>query len=132
MADARMSYPEQRLKLARMIKALGADPLALVRGADLNWAVEGEHGDIRPLPQGWEVFLACESPAAWKAAKVKLGFFVVKENGVSGLFWLEALPDRDQAAAIVDLLGIKLAWRGPSPKARAHIGGYSAVARMMR
>ena len=68
-----------------VIKALGADPAALMRGADLNWHIDGEHGDIRPLPQGFEVFLACASPAEWKDAKARLGFFVVKENGVSGI-----------------------------------------------
>jgi hypothetical protein len=119
--DARLSYPEQRLKLARFIKALGADPGALVRGADLNWVISGERGDIRPLPQGYEVFLACASPAAWKDAKARLGFFVVKQNSCSGLLWVAALPDRGQAAAILDLLGIASAWRGHAPKAPARI-----------
>ena len=124
MPEARLSYPEQRLKLARFLKALGTEPGALIRGADLNWAISGEFGDVRPLPQGYEAFLACASPAAWKGAKAHLGFFVVKENGLSGLFWLKALPDRDQAAAILDLLGIKSAWRDHAPRieARARAG----------
>jgi hypothetical protein len=122
MPEARLSYPDQRLKLARFLKALGADPGALVRGADLNWVIAGERGDVRPLPpQGYEVFLACASPSAWVDAKARLGFFVVKENGVSGLMCLKALPDRDQATAILDLLGIKSAWRAPAPKTVARI-----------
>ena len=129
---ARLSYPEQRLKLARLLKALGADPATLMRGDDNNWLISGASGDVRPLPQGWGIFLACSSPAEWKDAKARLGFFVVKENGVSGIMWLRALPDRDQAAAILDLLGIASAWRGPAPKMAARIGGYSPLARMAR
>jgi hypothetical protein len=125
--DARLSYPDQRLKLARFLKALGADPGALVRGADLNWVIGGERGDVLPLPKGYEVFLACASPAAWADAKERLGFLVVKENGVSGLMWLAALPDRDQAAAILDLLGIKSAWRGHEPKTPARIEARARV-----
>jgi hypothetical protein len=121
MPDACLSYPEQRLKLARFIKALGADPGALVRGADLNWHISGERGDVRPLPQGYEVFLVCASPAAWAEAKARLSLLVLKENSCSGLMWVAALPDRDQAAAILDVLGIKSAWRGHAPKTPARI-----------
>ncbi len=128
---AALSFQEQRRKLAAFVKALGADPGALVRGADLNWVISGERGDVCPLPTGFEVFLACASAAEWTEAKARLGFFVVRENGLSGLFWLKALPDRDQAAAILDALGIKSAWRGPAPKTAAR-GGYSPLARMAR
>jgi hypothetical protein len=121
MPDARLSYPEQRLTLARFLKALGADPAALMRGADLNWVISGERGDVRPLTQGWEVFLACASPAAWADAKACLGFLVLKQNSCSGLMWVAALPDRGQAAAILDLLGIDSAWRGHTPNTPARI-----------
>jgi hypothetical protein len=116
MPEARLTFQEQRRKLAAFAKALGADPGALVRGADLNWHISGEAGDVRPLPRGYEIFLTCASREEWKDAKARLGFFVVKENGVSGLLWVAALPDRDQAAAILDLLGIASAWRGHAPK----------------
>ena len=84
-----------------------------------------------PLPTGFEVFLASASAAEWAEAKARLGLFVVRENGLSGIIWLKALPDRDQAAAILDVLGIKSAWRGPAPKMAAR-GGYSPLARMAR
>lgn len=133
MFEPRLSYQEQRRKLAAFVKAVGADPGGLVRGADLNWVIAGERGDIRPLAQhGYEVFLASASPAGWADAKARLGLFVVKENGVSGIMWLRALPDRDQAATILDLLGIKPAWRGPAPKMAARTDGYSSLARLSR
>ena len=126
-----LSFQEQRRKLAAFVKALGADPGALMRGADLNWHISGEHGDIRPLPKGWEAFLTCNSPTEWTEAKARLRFLVLKQNSCSGLMWVAALPDRNQAAAILDLLGIASAWRGPAPKTAAR-GGYSPLARMAR
>lgn len=129
---AALSFQEQRRKLAAFVKAIGADPAALMRGDDSNWVISGERGDVRPLPQGYEVFLACADQAEWAEAKAHLGFFVVKENAVSGLMWLEALPDRDQAAGILVLLRIKSAWRRPAPKMAARTGGYSPLARMAR
>ena len=51
--------------------------------------------------------------------------FSLEQNSCSGLMWVAALPDRDQAAAILDLLGIASAWRGPAPKTLARTGGYS-------
>jgi hypothetical protein len=124
MDDERLSYPEQRLKLARFLKALGADPEALMRGADLNWMISGERGDVRPLPQGWEIFLTCATPPAWADAKARFGFLVLKQNSCSGLMWVAALPDRNQASAILDVLGIKSAWRRHAPRieARARAG----------
>jgi hypothetical protein len=83
-----LSFQEQRRKLAAFVKALGADPGALVRGADLNWHIDGEHGDIHPLPKGFEVFLTCASPVAWADAKARLGLLVLKQNSYSGLMWV--------------------------------------------
>jgi hypothetical protein len=87
-----LSFQEQRRKLAAFVKALGADQAALMRGADLNWHISGERGDVRPLPQGYEVFLARAEPAEWSEAKARLRMLVLKENYCSGLIWVAHCP----------------------------------------
>ena len=53
----------------------------------------------------------------------RLSFLVVKQNGVSGLMWLTALPDRDQAAAIIEVLSIERARAAPPRKASDRLAG---------
>ena len=102
-----MSDRDQMLAL---LSALNAQDRALRLDECGDWRIGGTSGHVYTWGDGktWLLFVACHSARAWTAAKARLAFCEVTQDGDDeGCFRLHALPLPDQAAAIRTALGIR-------------------------
>jgi hypothetical protein len=93
-----------------LLSALNAQDRALRRDECGDWRIGGTSGHVYSWGDGktWLLFLACHSARAWTAAKARLGFCEVTQDGdVEGCFRLHALTSPDQAVAIRTAFGIR-------------------------
>lgn len=101
---------QARDQMLALLSALNAQDRALRRDGCGDWRIRGTSGHVYTWGDGktWLLFLACRSARAWTAAKVRLGFCEVTQDGEEeGCFRLHDLPVPDQAVAIRTALGIR-------------------------
>lgn len=81
---------------------------ALRRDECGSWRINGTSGHIYADGNGWRLYVACRSARAWTAAKGRLGFCRVTQDGDDeGVLCLDSLPSPEQAAIIRRTLGIR-------------------------
>src|SRR5690606_27743300 len=105
-ADAQADRDQQQ----RLLAALNAWDRALRRDECNAWRINGKTGCIYTWGDGktWLLYVQCRSARHWTATKDRLAFCTVTQDGESEGCWrLFELPDRKQAAAIRDALGIR-------------------------
>jgi hypothetical protein len=93
-----------------LLSALNAQDRALRRDECGDWRIGGTSGHLYTWGDGktWLLFVACHSARAWTAAKARLSFCELTQDGDDeGTFRLHTLPTPDQAAAIRTALGIR-------------------------
>jgi hypothetical protein len=98
-----------REQLLRPLDALDAAPRALRRDECGAWTIHGRLGRISTWGDGvtWAVAVETETARGWSAAKGRLAFCRVTQDGDSdGVLRLHALPTAEQAVELRHVLGI--------------------------
>jgi hypothetical protein len=106
MADL---YPPavQRPALLDFAKAIGSRDRALRRDECGDWRVNGSHGNVYAVPEGFQIFVMGWSTKGWTLAKAALSFAKVCNDGDDeGGFILDRLPTRAEGEAIRKWCGI--------------------------
>jgi hypothetical protein len=115
MSD-RYSSLKQRAVLLAFAEALDSASAALRRDECGDWRIGGTVGKVfaslgtidQPKTPGYAIYVERETSRAWTAAKSKLGFCRLTNDGDSeGLLSLDRLPTPDEAEAIRSACGIK-------------------------
>jgi hypothetical protein len=98
-----------RERQLQLVGALNAWSRSIRRDECGDWRINGTSGHIYADPAGgWRLYVACRSARAWTAAKGRLGFCRVTQDGDDeGMLYLAAMPTKVQAAAIRKALGIR-------------------------
>jgi hypothetical protein len=111
-------YPpaKQRPALQATAKALNASPACLRRDDCSDWRISGRAGHLyairgtidRPKAPGFSIFVSRDTPRGWTAAKAKLGFAQLTNDGdAEGMLFLDRLPTASEAEAIRSVCGIR-------------------------
>lgn len=112
------TYPPnvQRATLLTLADALVSAAAALRRDENNDWRINGSSGHIYAVPgvpqrrdtPGYLIFCIRETRMAWTYAKKALPFCLVTQNGdTEGYFFLDRLPNADEAEAIRDTIGVR-------------------------
>ena len=99
-----------RAQQQRLLEALNASPRALRRDECSDWTIQGTMGRIHTWDDGrtWVLAVTAPSARAWTAAKRRLAFCTITQDGDDeGCLRLYGLPNAGQAAAIREILGIR-------------------------
>jgi hypothetical protein len=111
-----LTYRTQREKdadrdrLRELLKALSASELALRLDECGAWRINGRkgHGYTWGDGESFVLYVACGSARAWSAAKKRLAFCrIVQDGDDEGCWRLLGLPSPEQAEAIRRVLGIR-------------------------
>jgi hypothetical protein len=97
-----------RAQQQHLLAALNAWSRALRRDECGAWRINGTSGHVYAAGNGWLFYVATGSPRAWTAAKERLAFCTVTQDGDDeGVLRLDGLPTPEQATAIRKTLGIR-------------------------
>jgi hypothetical protein len=121
-----ISMTTDRERLVALLDALDASETTLQRdlvrneGRTGDWGIRGKYGHVYPDGAGYLLYVTIEektgkdgidrepSPRPWKAAKARLSFCQVTQDGDwEGCLYLDRLPVSDEAEAIRATLGIR-------------------------
>jgi hypothetical protein len=98
---------KQRPALLAFAEACGTRASALRRDECGDWAIFGTRGHIYAVPEGFQLMASKASPRAWSAAKHRLSFGKVTQDGdAGGGVILAGLPAKSEAETIRAVLGI--------------------------
>jgi hypothetical protein len=99
-----------RIQQQSPLVALNAWGRALRRDECGAWRIDGKRGSIHAWGDGatWILYVSCRSGRHWTAAKKRLSFCDVTQDGDDeGCLRLHRLPTPEPAAVIRDVLGIR-------------------------
>jgi hypothetical protein len=99
-----------RAQQKRLLAALNASNSALRRDECGAWCIFGQRGAIHTFGDGksWVVYVICRSVRHWTAAKARLSFCNLMQDGDDeGCLRLVNLPTPDQAIIIRDVIGLR-------------------------
>jgi hypothetical protein len=92
---------DQREALLSFAKAIGSRDAALRRDECSDWRINGAHGHVFAVPEGFQVFVLDWSAKGWNAAKRALSFAKLCNDGDDeGAFILDRLPTAAEAEVI--------------------------------
>jgi hypothetical protein len=100
-----------KAELVRLHRALDAAQTTLRLDEASLWTIRGRGANYISTwgdGQSWLLYLQCRSIRAWSAAKKRLAFCRVTQDGDDeGVLRLERLPTSDEAVQIRELLGVR-------------------------
>jgi hypothetical protein len=101
-----------RLQQFALLQAIGGQDRALSRDACGAWMLSGKHGHIYSWGDvgraSWFLYVECPTERAWAAAKRKLSFCELRQDGDNeGVFRLAGLPTAARAKVVRTVLGIR-------------------------
>jgi hypothetical protein len=102
-------YPpaRQRPALLAFTEACDTRASALRRDECGDWAVFGRNGHVYAAPGGFQMMIGCVSKREWSAAKKRLAFGKVTQDGdAEGGVILARLPTMAEGTVIRDILSI--------------------------
>jgi hypothetical protein len=105
-------YPpsHQREALTVFAQALGSALSALRRDKCGDPRINGRRGHVYAVPEGFQLYCACDSRMGWTWAKKKLAFARVTQDGdEEGMVMMDRRPTPAEAEIIRDYLGINKA-----------------------
>lgn len=98
----------QRPALLELAKALSASDSTLRRDECSDWRINGTKGHIYAVPEGFQIFVFCESKQGWTYAKRSLSFMTLCNDGdEEGGFILTRLPTPEESEIIREKVGIR-------------------------
>jgi hypothetical protein len=96
----------QRSALLAFAAALGSRPDTLRRDECGDWRINGKHGHIFAVPDGFQIYFG-STPRAWGFAKAAMAFAKVTQDGEGdGILVLDRHPTPAQAVTLREKLGI--------------------------
>jgi hypothetical protein len=96
-----------RSALLALARILGSRDSALRRDELSDWRINGAHGHIYAVPEGFQIFVMGWTSRGWNAAKKALAAADLTNDGDDeGALFLDRLPTAEEAEAIRHWVGV--------------------------